>query len=510
MKTKSISVKKNFFYNRFYQIFLLIVPIITTPYISRILGSEKIGQYSFSYSIAYYFTLFASLGFSYYAQREIAKYKEDKARQSSIFWEINTIRAVSTFASIVLYLGLIQIPYWSSYKPLLYILTLTIVAIGIDPSFIFQGNEDFKQIAIRNFIVKVLVVAGIFGFVKTRNDLWVYTLLNALNPVLSALIRVPFLKKYLVKIKPRDLKPLKHLVPCLKLFVPTIAVSIYTVLDKTRIGLLVQGETTKIVNGVTEVVRIADIEEGYYEQANKISQMLVTIVTALGTVRIPRNTYYFAIHEEEKVKANIYTAIKFVFFVGLPRRFGLIAIADNFSPWFFGAGYEKVPLLRKLFAPLVLLIGLSNVFGIQYLIPKGEDKKYTISILIGAGINLIRNAILIHFFQSVGAVIASLLAELSITIAQRFIVRKIFPASKILAPIAKYFDAALIRFIPAYLLSEKLSPSIGHTLIIVFLSVLIYGGLRVLFKDEFVWSVLNKRKAKIQQKKKQKSYAEMY
>lgn len=502
MKTKTKSVKKNFFYNRFYQIFLLIVPIITTPYISRVLGSEKIGQYSFSYSIAYYFTLFASLGFSYYAQREIAKYKEDKEKQSTIFWEINIIRAISTLLAVVIYLGIIQIPYWQNYRTLLYILVLTIVAIGIDPSFIFQGNEDFKQITIRSFIVKALVVTGIFVFIKTRDDLWIYTLLNALNPILSALIRVPFLKKYLVRIHRKDLKPLKHLVPCLKLFIPTIAVSIYTVLDKTRIGFLVQGETTKVVNGVTEIIRIADIEEGYYEQANRISQILVTIVTALGTVRIPRNTYYFAIHKEEKVKANVYTAIKFVYFLGLPRMFGLIAVADNFGPWFFGDGYEKVPLLRKLFAPLVMLIGLSNVFGIQYLIPKGEDKKYTVSILIGAGINLVRNAVLIHFYQSAGAVLASLAAELSITIAQRFRVRKTFPPSKILAPIAKYFDAALIRFIPAYFLSEKLSSSITHTLLIVFISVVIYGGLRILFKDEFVWSFITKAKAKLNSKKK--------
>lgn len=206
MKTKTKSVKKNFFYNRFYQIFLLIVPIITTPYISRVLGSEKIGQYSFSYSIAYYFTLFASLGFSYYAQREIAKYKEDKEKQSTIFWEINIIRAISTLLAVVIYLGIIQIPYWQNYRTLLYILVLTIVAIGIDPSFIFQGNEDFKQITIRSFIVKALVVTGIFVFIKTRDDLWIYTLLNALNPILSALIRVPFLKKYLVRIHRKDLK----------------------------------------------------------------------------------------------------------------------------------------------------------------------------------------------------------------------------------------------------------------------------------------------------------------
>ena len=149
-----------------------------------------------------------------------------------------------------------------------------------------------------------------------------------------------------------------------------------------------------------------------------------------------------------------------------------------------------------------MLIRLSNVFVIQYLIPKGEDKKYTVSILIGAGINLVRNAVLIHFYQSAGAVLASLAAELSITIAQRFRVRKTFPPSKILAPIAKYFDAALIRFIPAYFLSEKLSSSITHTLFIVLISVVIYGGLRILFKDEFVWSFITKAKAKLNSKKK--------
>jgi O-antigen/teichoic acid export membrane protein len=495
-KAPKKSVKKNFVYNLIYQILVLIIPIVVTPYVSRILLSDGVGQYSFSTSIVYYFSLFAALGFGYYAQREIAKVQDNKAKQSKIFWEIVIVRLVSSLVAFGALIGLIQIPYFADYKTLLYILSLTVLAVSIDVSFVFQGNEDFKMVALIGLISKVIVVALVFIFIKVQSDLWKYTLINAISPILTAVMMWPFLKKYLVPVKFFTLNPWKHLGPCLRLFVPTIAISVYTMLDKTMIGLLIPGTTTVIKNGVETTVKISDLENGYYNQAEKIIKMFVTVVTSLGTVMIPRNSFFFANHEEEKGNENVKKGLRFAYFLALPLMFGVIAVANNFSPWFFGDGYEKVPLLMMVFSPLILAIGLNNVYGVQYLISSGKDKIFTISVTIGAAINICLNSFLIYYYQSVGAAIASVCAEFSILIFQMIYCRKTFKISSVLLMSWKYVVASLVMFIPCYFMGVYLSSSILNTFLIVLVGVVVYALMLLLLKDSFLLSIIGQIKNK--------------
>ncbi len=499
---KSKSIKKNFVYNLIYQIFLIVVPVVVTPYLSRVLQSDGIGQFSFSSSVVSYFTLFAALGFSYYAQRAIAKHQNNKDEQSKIFWEICIIRVFSTVFSFLLLLALaFLIPKLSSYKYLLLILSANVLAIAIDTTFIFQGNEDFKQISIRNVISKTITICCIFIFVKTRNDLWIYTLIQGLSPVFTALMMIPFLRKYLVKVKISDLKPLKHLGPCLRLFIPTIAVSIYTMLDKTMIGIMIPGETVVEVGGEEVVKKIADIENGFYNQAEKIIKVFVTTITALGTVMIPRNAYYFANGQEDKAKDNVWKALKFAYLLALPMMAGVLCVARIFAPWFFGDGYEPVPILMMLFSPLILAIGLNNVFGIQYLIPSGQDTKYTISVTCGAALNLLLNLILIYYFKSVGATIASVSAEFFILLIQIIMLRKVFNPLKVIGCCWKYLVSAAIMFVPCFFMGQLLQPSIVNTLLIVVVGVFVYGMCLIIFKEMFVMSAFAKIRSKFTKKK---------
>lgn len=491
------SIKKNFIYNTIYQVFLIIVPVIVTPYLSRVLGAEKIGQYSYSASIVSYFTLFAGLGFSYYAQREIAKFRDSKESQSKIFWEICIVRFFSTAIATGLLFIVASLPYFSDYQLLLYILSANVLATSIDTSFLFQGNEDFKQIAIRNFLSKSIVILAVFIFVKDASGLWIYVLIQALSPILSALVMFPFLRTYLVKVKPSTFKPFRHLKPCLKLFVPTIAVSVYTILDKTMIGVIVSGETTVIENGVEVTKKIADLESGYYNQAEKIIKLFATVVASLGTVMIPRNAYYFATGEVEKAKENVWKGLRFAYLLSLPLMFGIIAVADNFSPWFFGDGYEKVPLLMKAFAPIILAMGLNNVFGNQYLIPSRKDTTYTLSVVIGACANFALNCVLIYFFQSLGAVIASVCAETIIFIFQMVCSRKEFNIRKVLTCGWKYIIASLVMFVPCFFMGKYLSSSIVNTFLIVLVGVATYGIMLLILRDDFAFPYFVKIKNKI-------------
>jgi len=499
MATKSI--KKNYIYNLIYQIFVLIVPIIVTPYLSRVLGPEGTGQYSFTYSLTNYFILLAALGFGYYAQREIANHQDDKVAKSLIFWEILIVRLFSVGLSLALTVILNVTGVYGSYSPLMWWWIILIAAQGFDITFLLQGNEEFAKIAIRNVIVKIISVILIFVFVKQPTDVFLYVICFAGSTLIGNLSLWPYLPKMLCRVKFHDLKPLRHLIPTLRLFIPTVAISVYTLLDKTLIGLLITGTETEIVDGVEVVSKISDLENGYYEQAEKIVKVCMTVVTALGTVMIPRNSNEFASGNLDKIKENVYGATNFVWFIGVPLALGLAAIAGNLVPWFLGDGYDKCVLLIQLFTPLILIIGFSNVFGLQYLLPTQRDGKYTIAIVLGAVINLALNIVCIKYFMSYGAVAASIAAETAVTLIMIIIVRKEISFLKILKQSVKYLIAGGIMFVAVYFTQTVLKPSVLFTFLLILEGVAVYFIALLCLRDKYVLNVIKKVTNRLKRKK---------
>lgn len=475
------SVKKNYIYNLIYQLFLIIVPLAVTPYVSRVLGVDGVGQYSYTYSIVTYFTLFAALGFAYYAQREIAKHQGEKKQQSIVFWEVFIARLIPVALVLIVYLFLAGFGvYGEKYNTLMLIMAINVVAVAFDVSFFLQGNEDFAKLVIRSVIIKVLGIAAIFIFVNDSDDVWVYTLIQSLTVILANLSLWLYLPKILTRVSIKELRPLRHLKPTLILFLPTIAISIYTSLDKTMIG---------IITG-------SDSENGNYEQAEKIVKMLMTIITSLGTVMIPRNSNKFKEGDIEGVRRNIYTSCKFVFFMGVPLCLGIICVADNVVPWFFGDGYDKAANIMKILSPIIIIIGLSNVFGLQFLIPTGRDKKYTAAVICGAVSNFVINIFLIYYLQSYGAAIATVIAETIVTTVMLIFIRKDINFLKILKNSFKYIIAGIVMFVPCYFMGVYLSPSIINTLLIVIVGAATYFLMLLVLRDRFfidnVKSILNK------------------
>lgn len=491
---KRKSLGKNYIYNLIYQLFLLIVPIAVTPYVARVLGEDGSGKYSFSFSILTYFTLFAALGFSTYAQREMAKYQGDKGKQSILFWEIFIARLIPVFLTLLVYGILIGCKvYGADYTVLMTIMSLNVIAIAFDIAFFHQANEEFGRMVISNIIVKALGIASIFLFVKTHEDLWIYTLIQSLTILLGYLALWAHVPKNLTRVPLKEIHPFKHLLPTLILFLPTIATSIYTSLDKTLIGLLIPGEVIEKLPDGTEVVKkIADIENGNYEYAEKLVKMALTIITSLGIVMIPRNTKYYAEGKIEEVEKNIYITSKIVFMLGIPLVLGCIAVADNLIPWYLGDTYTKAANLMKLLSPIILIIGFSNIFGLQFLIPTGQDKKFTIAIIIGAVTNLCLNLVLIRYWQSYGAAIATLIAEFLVTTVMYIFIRKHIRLWKILLNSWKYALAGIGMFVPCYFVGLKLSASILNTFIIVIMGVGIYGVLLLILRDKFLMMGIKK------------------
>ena len=425
----SKNVINNYAYNLLYEVFLLIVPIAVTPYVARVLGEVGSGQYSYTYSLATYFTLIASLGFTYYAQRLIASHQGDKCQQTIDFWEVVIARCVPAVITLIIYFLLLSFGiYDTKYSVLMLVLSINIFAVPFDISFFFQGNEEFGKIVLRNIVIKSASILCIFLFVKDKTDLGLYALIQSGTILLSNISLWVYIPKYLVRISIRTLHPLKHIVPTIRLFLPTIATSVYTSLDKTLIGIITKN----------------DAENGNYEYAEKLIKMVLTILTSLGTVMSPRNSKKFADGDIEGVERNISATSNFVFFLGVPLMFGIIAVADNLIPWYLGVGYNKAANIMKILAPIVLIIGLSNVFGRQFLIPSNQDKKFTTAIVAGAGANFTLNIFLIPEFGSYGAAAATVFAELTVTCVMLIFVRKNIKINVLIRNSWKYWLSGVI------------------------------------------------------------------
>ena len=475
-------VIKNYSLNMLYEIFLLVIPIFVTPYIARVLGEDGSGQYSFTLSINSFFVLFAALGFNYYAQRLVASHQGYKRQQTIDFWEIIIVRLIPCTIAILVYLvSILSNCYGDKYVVLMLILTLNIIAVAFDINFFFQGNEDFAKIVFRSIIIKSLSIVCIFAFVKKREDLWIYTLIQSLTLLFSNLAIWIYMPRYLEKISLDSLHPLKHLRPTIILFVPTLALSVYTLLDRTLIGIITRD----------------DAENGNYEYAEKLVKMILTVLTSLGTVLSPRNAKRFAEGDIKGVERNIYNTSRFVMFLGVPLMFGIIVIADNLIPWYLGTGYEKAAMLMKLLSPLVIVIGLSNVFGRQFLIPSNQDKKFTIAIICGALTNFVLNIILINIFKSYGAAIATVVAESVVTSVMLYYIRDNIHFYSIIKASWKYWLIGICMFIICYVLGLHLSSSIVHTAIISLVGVIVYISGLVLIKDDFVKEISHILKRKV-------------
>ncbi len=465
--TRKRSVKRNYIYNAAYQILLLVAPMIVAPHLSRALGADGVGTASYVESIAAYFALFAAMGITAYGQREIAYVQDDVEKRSEVFWNTKLLEFLSSAAAILLYV--IFALRQKENSRLYLLLTFNLAAVFFDVTWFFQGMEEFGKTVTRNAVVKVLQIAYIFLFVRTRDDLPLYVLGLGLFTALGNLSLWACLPNYVGKVPLRRLHPLKDIKVVWSLFVPSIAVQVYTVLDKTMIGVITGNA----------------FENGYYEQAIKVSKMLLAVVTALGAVVAPRIGSCFARGETGEVRRLMYRGYRFVWFLGIPLCLGLIVTAGNFVPWFFGAGYGKVIPLLRILSLLILAIGINNVTGIQYFIPTKRQHLFTLTVVIGACTNFTLNLILIRRLQSIGAAIASVAAETVIAAVQLFLVRKELSPGRVLREGAHYWLAGAVMAMVLWPVCRRLTPSVLHTALFAAWGAAVYFLMLCVERDEF-------------------------
>lgn len=475
------SIKKNFIFNLVYQLLVLIAPFVVTPYISRVLGVDGIGEYSYANSIVSYFLLFAVLGTSTYGQRAIGYAQKNKEERSRAFWEVFILRLLTGVITLGAYAVYLFIFVPQSSFIIYLILALNIINVLFDISWFMQGMEEFGKTATISILFRILNIVCVFLFIKNSSDLWKYVLITVGFTLLSNVCLWIFLPKYICKVK--AIRPFHDLKSVLQLFLPTIATQIYLVLDKSMIGWLSDGYT----------------ENGYYEQADKIVKMALTVVTALGIVMIPRIARMYKEGNEEQVRNYIYKSYRYIWMMAIPIMFGLIAISSIFVPIFFGEGYDKCNILIPILSVLTIFIGLSNVAGIQFFVPTGKQNILTMTVIIGAVVNVILNAALIPFIASIGAAIASVIAELCVMLSGIiYILRKrLYRIKPIFTCSWKYWIAGIIMFGILLAIKYLIPITLWALIVLVLAGIITYFIMLLILHDEMLFEFMSKFKTAV-------------
>ena len=407
---KKSSIKKNFIYQASYEILLIALPILTSPYVSRVLGASNIGIYSYTYTIAFYFTLFAALGIKNYGNREISRCRDNQEELNKTFSSILFLHVIISSIVLIGYFGYCVL--WAKEEYTFYFVIHIFYLIGslFDISWFFFGFELFKTTVMRNTIIRISSVILIFVLVKDAGDLWKYIFILAFSNFASQ-IYLWFKIKKLVKIVKVERKEIfKHLPQMSILFIPTIAVSFYNYMDKIMLGALA---------GTTEL--------GFYENSFKITTVCSSVIGSVGTVMLPRMSNMVAKGDTEASKKYIRISMECVMVMACAMAFGISGISHDFAPIFWGKGFSECGILLALLAIYLPVQGFASVLRTQYLIPNRWDKQYTISLCIGAIVNVVINYLLIPQFHAVGAVIGTIAAETSVCVAQALFVSKCLP-----------------------------------------------------------------------------------
>ncbi|MFA6086656.1 flippase [Mucilaginibacter sp.] len=389
------SVKKNFFYNLMLTVSNILFPAITFPYASRVLGPEGIGKVQFVSSFVQYFIFLAALGIPVYGIREVAKVKNQPIELRKLFTTLLILNLCTSVLFCIIYgCGIIVIPMLYADKAFYAVAILMLALSFCNIDWFFSGLEQFKFIAIRSLIVKILFLVVLLFLVKNKSDaiyyLWVTVGASILNNIWNIFSAKSYFDPQLFNwtyIKP-------HLKPLFYIFSTVIAASIYASLDTIFLGFY---------KGFKDV--------GYYSSASRINKITIPFLTSLSTVMMPQIAHAFKENDFEQVKSLSKKSFDFIFLLGIPMTVGLIVLAPELIILFSGHEFTPAIISMQIMAPVVLIIGLSTIWAVQILTPASRDKENSISVVIGLGLSLILNFSLIPKFGYIGATISNLLAE---------------------------------------------------------------------------------------------------
>lgn len=449
------SLKKNLAYNVAYQILVIILPLITAPYVSRVLGADGLGTYSYIFSIVTYFGLFGMLGIANHGNRSVALVRDNRQKVSEAFSNTYIIQLCTTVIALLLYFLFIYC-WFSGDKTIAYIESIIVLSYVLDITWFFFGLEQFAVTVTRNAIIKIATTVAIFIIVRSREDLWIYALIMSCGMLFSQIYLWLRIRKYADFCKPSWSQVKSNIKPVLMLFIPAIAYSIYKLLDKVMLGAM---------SSMSQV--------GLFDNAEKIINIPSSLITAFGTVMMPRITVLLGTGDEHRISYLNKISVRYFTLLVVGAAFGLAGICNVLAPVYFGSEFVgSAPIIAGLGFSLIF-VTWANVIRTQYLIPNKLDKPYVISSVIGALANLAVNIILIPKFAGIGAMIGTIIAEFTVFFVQLILVRRSFPMSQYLQPVLFLFPIGMIMFAVVYWIGAYM----GNTIITLIIQILVGGFL---------------------------------
>ena len=472
-------VVKNYLYNVGYQVLAIIVPLITSYYVSRVLSPEGVGANAFTNSIIQYFMLLANIGIGYYGNREIAYVRENRQAMAKTFWEIQIVKTIMTILS---YLAFITFMFFYQGNQLyMWAQSINLIAVAFDISWLYEGIEDFRRTVLRNTFVKIVSMVAIFVFIKSSSDVALYIAILAISTFLGNLTLWPHTFKMLPGVNLASLRPLRHFKPTIAMFIPQIAIQLYVQLNRTMLGLMVDQKAS-----------------GFYQYSDNLVKLILAFVTATGTVMLPHVANAFAKHDMKKVHEMLYKSFDFVSALAYPMMFGIAGVSLTLAPLYYSAKYAPVGPAMLIESIVILMIGWSNVIGTQYLLPVNRVKDFTTSVTIGAVINIILNFPFISLWGLNGAMWATVLSEVAVTGYQLYVVRKDLDLSLMFQSSWKYLLASGVMFVAVFWLNTHLKASWLWLICEVAVGVVIYAGLVYFLKAPIIDQAKNLISKKLQ------------
>lgn len=474
------SVKVNYILNLINTGTQMLFPLITFPYVCRVIEADGIGQINFFQSIISYISLFTCLGIPMYAIREIARDRSDVVQMNRTAMEILLLHSMLTLLGYAIVAILcLTVPQIQVNIPLFLILSLTIFFTAIGCEWFYQGIEDFKYITIRGLIIKTVSVVLLFIFVKSKTDLLYYGCYTVFGVLGGNIFNFFRLRKYIHRenIIFSELHIKRHIKPVLKVFSFSVVTSIYLQLNTVLLGFLKNA-----------------LAVGYFAAATKVMQMLLTMSACLGSVMMPRASHLIAENKEDEFNRLIQKSYDFTLAIALPMTIGLIFCAPSLITALCGVKFEHSILPSQIIAPIILMVAISNVFGIQVLFPKGKFNIVTFCCCIGAVADLILNLCLIPFFSYIGMSIAYLGAEVATTVSMYFIGRKYIPITYFKKSHLTYALGCIVMAFALYGISLLQLPTLTILLLQGCCGVLAYFIILCICKDEMLVQILSKIK----------------
>ena len=469
------SIKFNFIMNFILTVSNFLFPLITFPYISRVLLPEGTGKIAFALSIVSYFTIFASFGVATYGIRAIAQVRDDKERLSKTMHELLFINIISmTIVYVALAIAILVVPKFAMEKELFWVTSLFILFTIIGIEWLYKGLEKYQYITIRTIIFKIASLFLVFLFVKEKSDYIIFAFISIFAIVGSGVLNLINSRKLINYILYSEYEFKKHLKPMFVLFLTSMAIAIYTSLDEGLLGLLSSPE-----------------QVGYYNAAVRVKGILFTLITSLGVVLLPRLSYYVENHMETEFHEALAKSTNFIIVIAASVVIFFTLFAKETILILAGENYVASIIPLQIVVWALILSAITNILGIQILLPLKKDKQLLFSVLCAATVDVIANFLLVPKLAAVGTALSVIAAELSVLIVQIIILRQYIKILFSGLQLHKIIIALLIAIACALFVREIV---VNTSTLIIFLCsssvfFLAYFIILLLLKEKFIMYV---------------------